>query len=453
MSEADAASRGSAIKLAAEAAGRVVNVGTTVLILRSLSLADWGIWGVAGSAAVIAAETADLGLQATAGRDLAAHRLGLVPVVRAKVALTVLTAALLPLLWWLSRLAAGDIGLGLFAPLLAYYTMSGWAELLGVAARMRGRPLHEAAIILCFRLALLAVVAAVVLRGGRLEILAWGHVAATLAPVLLASVLLARLPHADEPEMPVAALLRTAAPLGVNGFLALASVRIEWLALGRWAAGADEVGLFGSAQQLLLFLLVVPNAICAGAMPALTREALKRDGPVRERTALTLALLAVPAAVGLALVPQVVEVFGGQYRGAGPILRVLALSVPALFMNALLQHALIAAGRGARVARLTAVRVALAAILAVVLIPRAGVMGAAAGFVASELALLVLARRSCADAGFAVSVLRPLVRGVLLSMPMAAVLVFVSLVPLVQVAVGVLVYAATIAVAWWFRPR
>src|SRR5204862_4780987 len=118
------------------------------------------------------------------------------------------------------------------------------------------------------------------------------------------------------------------------------------------------------------------------------------------------------ASAGLWLVPEVVGViFGGDYHAAGSTLRVLALSVPVVFMNALLLHALIAVGRSGRVARLTALRTALAALLAAVLIPRAGAAGAALGFGLSELALTLLAWRSCRAAGFEVPVVRPLARG------------------------------------------
>ena len=58
-------------------------------------------------------------------------------------------------------------------------------------------------------------------------------------------------------------------------------------------------------------------------MPALTREALRGGEGVRRRTAGTMALVAAPAAVGLALVAGgvVALLFGGAYadgRGAAP---------------------------------------------------------------------------------------------------------------------------------------
>jgi O-antigen/teichoic acid export membrane protein len=189
-------------------------------------------------------------------------------------------------------------------------------------------------------------------------------------------------------------------------------------------------------------------------MPALTREALRGSGPVRARTALTLAALAVPAAAGLILVPDVLVVlFGARYAAAATTLRVLALGVPVLFINALLLHALIAAGHAGHVARLTAIRTALAAVAAAALVPRWGTIGAAAGFVFSELVLLVSAARTDAAAGFPIPIVAPLGWGLLLSAPMAVVLALVSVTPLAKVALGGAVYALTLAIALKRRPE
>ena len=84
-------------------------------------------------------------------------------------------------------------------------------------------------------------------------------------------------------------------------------------------------------------------------------------------------------------------------------------------MNAVLLHALIAAGRPRRVPALTALRVAAAAVLALALIPRLGATGAAWGFVASEFLLLWAASRACARARFAIPVASALAWGVSLA--------------------------------------
>ncbi|PYQ23297.1 MAG: hypothetical protein DMF79_04070 [Acidobacteria bacterium] len=199
------------------------------------------------------------------------------------------------------------------------------------------------------------------------------------------------------------------------------------------------------------FLNLVPSAVCAGAMPALTREALDGRGDgVRRRTAATVVFLAAPAAAGTVLVaPGLLGLlFGADYREAAPCLRILAVAVVPLFLNGVLVSALIAAGRGHWLPRLTAARVAVAAALAFALVPRFGGLGAAAGFLASELLLLLLATRACASAGFPVAVAAPAGRALLVTAPMAALVGLVASSLPVAVGLGLVAYGLTLALAW-----
>jgi O-antigen/teichoic acid export membrane protein len=147
---------------------------------------------------------------------------------------------------------------------------------------------------------------------------------------------------------------------------------------------------------------------------------------VRERTAWTLAFLAAPAAVGLALVAgPVARVLLGPgydaaaYAGTEAPLRLLALALPALFLNGLLLASLVAASRGPWLPRLTALRVLVALALALPLVTRAGGTGAALGIVIAEWLLLVLAARACRRAAFPIELLRPLAWAVAGALPMA----------------------------------
>jgi len=247
----------------------------------------------------------------------------------------------------------------------------------------------------------------------------------------------------------VGEVLRGSLPLAVNGGLALVALRVELLVVF-WARGSWEAGLFGAAVKIVEALNGVPSAIAAGAMPALTREAMQHgSSAVRARTAATAALLAVPAAAGLALLaPGVLLVLGQDYVGAAPALRVLAFAVVALYMNVVLLHSLIAAGRAAWLPRLTAVRVVFAAAVAFVAIPRWGVVAAAAGVLAAEVLLLALAARACRLAGFAVPLAAPLGVALAATLPMVAAVALLDGGTILAAVIGALVYTGTLALAW-----
>lgn len=458
-SEADAAARGSGIKLAAELTGRLLSLATSFLLAVGLGVEGFGTFAAASGVAVILAEAADLGLQGTAVRALVARTLGLRAMLRAKVILTAAVglAGLLLLAAgpYLERLPGG-LAPALLAPLVFYYALAGWTELLGVALRAEGRRAEEAAVILALRATLLVAAVGALRLGAGLVPMAWAHAASTL-PALFVSAFLARRAYhgldAGLPQPPPRAVLRTALPLAVNGGLALLSLRLELLVVF-FVRGAAESGLFGAALKVVESLNGIPNAVAAGAMPSLTREALQGLRVVRERVAGMMALLAVPGAAGLALsATGVVALLGESYQGAAAPLRVLALALVPLFMNTVLLQALIAAGHAGTLPRLTGVRVGLAAVLALALIPPLGAMGAAAGFLLSETVLTFVAARACARIGFAVPVSGPLARAAALAVPMAAVVAVGGRGLVVSVALGVATYTATLAAIWRLKPE
>lgn len=442
--EAAEATKGSAIKLGTELLARLIGLLTTLLLARRLGVTDFGLFGRLSVIAVVLAEAADLGLQGTASRALVARTLSLRGMTRAKLVISAVVAAL----------AAAALPVApVLVPLIFFFVLAGWSEFLGVALRARGNRVQESAVIFCLRAVGLLLVGGALFRGASLVGVAWAHALSAPPAIALGLLLLRRKPApAAPPDPPVRAILRESAPLAVNGGLALLSLRVEFLVLS-FLRGGRETGLFLAGLRVVEFLNLVPSAIAAGAMPALTREALRGDGPVRRRTAATLAFLGVPAAWGLALVaPGLLHLLFGEEYGAGaPSLRILAIALVPLFLNGLVVGALIAAGRADWLPRLTAVRLAVAAGLALVLVPAQGGVGAALGFLASELLLLFLGTRACQATRFPVAMRGPVARALVASLPMAVAVSFAPRLP-IAVGVGLAAYAATLLFLWKVRP-
>jgi O-antigen/teichoic acid export membrane protein len=468
--EATDATRGSGVRLAAEVGGRALSLATSFLIAVGLGVEAFGVYAALTGVAVILAEAGELGIQGTAQRALVARTFRLRDLVRAKIALGLLLvlaapvippavrgassllSALLPAAAWLS--AASHSGL-LLVGFVLYFALSGWSELFGVALRARGRRGQEAALILCLRACGLVAVATAIARASGLSGVAWAHVLSAVPPVVLGAFLVRRAYAGDAGDAPahgVRDVLRASWPLAVNGGLALLSLRVELLVIFG-LRGPREAGLFGAALKFVESLNAVPAAIAGGAMPALTREALRGSGLVRARTAATVALLAVPGAAGLALLaPGVSALLGPAYADAAAPLRVLAPALVALFMNTVLLHALIAAGRAETLPKLTALRVLAAAVFAFALVPPFGVTGAALGFLLSELLLGALAWRACASSRFPVPLAAPLALAGAVSLPMAAAVAWFGGGTVAAALLGAVVYGATLAVAWRMAP-
>lgn len=441
--EAREATRGSAVKLGAEVSSRGLQLVTTLLLARGLGASEFGAFGYLSALAVVAAEAADLGLHGTATRALVAGTLPLRGVVLSKLRLTS---------FFLVATFLAHPFVPLLTPLLLWFVGSGWAEILGVALRARGRRAQEAALLLVLRLLGLVLVAAVLGQGGAALACFWALGLSTL-PVILMGALLVRRAYAAAAPLPdpgMAAILRSSLPLAVNGGLALLSLRVELLVVS-FLRGDLEAGYFLAALQVVQVLnSTIPTSISAGAMPSLTREALAAGtvDAARRRTASTVALAAAPACLGLALVaPALTEkLYGTAYAPSALTLSVLALSLVPLFLNGFLTHALIAAERARLLPRLTGLRVVLAGLFAALLVPAAGGPGAALGFASSELVLVALGARAARAAGFPVRIARPTLLALAASLPMAAAVWPVRHDLLQAILVGVLAQGATLAV-------
>lgn len=448
LDEGREASVGSAVRLGAEAAARLLSLATTLLIARSLGPAEFGVFAACLAVAALASEAGDLGLQTTASRALVDGSLPLRGLLRAKLALSVLLC-----------LAAALLGAlhPVLAPLVLWVSLARWGEFFGVALRARGRRGREAAVLVCLRAAALAAVLLALQRGAGLVVLAWGLAGSSLLALGLGGALVARAwrsaPEEGAAGRGVAPSLRESLPLGVNGVLALLGLRVELLALVLLRSEA-EAGVFAAALKVVEFLVLVPSAIAAGAMPALTRDAARGASTARNRTAATAACLGVPAALGLALLaPSLVPlVFGAAFGGGAGPLRLLALALAPMFVNAALMHALVAAGQARLLPRLTAVRVTTALVLALPLVTAFGPSGGAAGFLVSEGVLLVLVSRAASRLSFPVPVASLLLRAAGASLPMLAVVALCQAGPVLAALLGAAVYGLTLGVLLRFRP-
>jgi O-antigen/teichoic acid export membrane protein len=449
--EAREASRGSAIKLAAEAASRLLGLATTLLLIRGLGASDFGAFGRLSVIALLLAELGELGIQILASRALVAGTLSLRSLVRARLVLAALLSA---------AALAGIAFAPALSPLVLWFALSGWGEFLGVALRCRGERVGEALLLLLLRGFGLGAVALALTAGAGLATLGWALVASTAPALAFGAWRLRRsAPGMAVADATVAAVMREALPLAIHGGLLLLSPRVEFLVLSL-LRGDRETGLFLAALRVFEFLNVIPAAVVAGAMPGLTREALRGQGSVRERTAWTLAFLAAPAACGLAVVAPTVArlLLGGGYEaeayaGTQAPLRLLALALPALFMNGLLQGTLVASGRTRILPRLTATRVLVALLLAVPLVRAAGGEGAAFGIAVAEWLLLALAARACARAGAPVPLARPLASALAASLPMTLAVWSVRERLELALPLGALVQLGVTAAAAWHARR
>ena len=435
------ASRGSAIRLAAEIVIRPSSIIATLWLTRSLGVAPFGLFVLALSIGLMIAELSDLGLNAVSVPLLVRDAGNLRALLRLKCVLTagvaLICVPLIPLVSWVS---------GVDAVVLTFCSIhflgASWIEIMGSSLRALGRRVDEAVVLFVFRFALVALVI-----GSPFGLTLPGAALSYAASVPLAIAYGMQRLHADwagprGPRLDDRAILGQALPMGVNGALAILSTRIELFFLKAFH-GEHLVGLFGGPLRIIDSLLTLPAAIAAGALPSLARDVVQGSRGAAQRTFGLVAWIGIPAAAGLALcAPDVLRVLGpGFVEGAG-LLRVLSMALFLCFANSALFSVLIGAGQTAVIPRLTAIRVGAAVVLSASLVPGLGAEGAGLSFTASEailFALLIRASRPHAH----IDVLRPVGWALVSCLPMAAVLLRWSMPLPAGVVIGAALFGLT----------
>jgi O-antigen/teichoic acid export membrane protein len=210
-----------------------------------------------------------------------------------------------------------------------------------------------------------------------------------------------------------------AAPLAVSAICLRLFDRIDIFALRLLGGSMENVAAYGVAQNLALAPALFGSALTPAVIAGLSYRLARGDRAGAQQlgaAALRAGFLVLPLALLAAgASPALIDLlFGAQYADAAPLFALLVVAAAAMLLIALASGVLVAAGRlrWTVVVTLPLLLVALAGHL--VMVPRAGAVGAAA--VTAGTALLGAAA-ACAAARFLVGTpipLATLVRGVTL---------------------------------------
>lgn len=387
-----------ATKLGSDVAGRLLLFALFALAARSLELADFGRYALALGVGLILAQLADAGLQLTLLRRLAAgtdaydagRALGTVLLARLAIALPL---SLVGVLFAVS-LGGSPLDIAAFLAIIGAAITLAFMDTLVQVFRSAERLDLEAAVGLFARGALAGMGIAALLIQPSLAGLALAHVLAAVMGVLLAGALAMRLVRPARPSgaADMVGALREGLPVAVAGAASLLMFRIDLVML-ELLRGLVDVATYGAAFRLFEATLLLPVAAMALVFPRLVRAATQRADLGRLVRGVTVGLggagAAVTAAVWLLGGALVALLYGPDFGAANVPLTVLGAAVPAMYVNAVLTHALIAVGRAWWQAAAMGVALLANVALNVVLIPDHGPTGAAAASVVAEVALLI----------------------------------------------------------------
>ncbi len=182
--------------------------------------------------------------------------------------------------------------------------------------------------------------------------------------------------------------LREVAPFALLLVLSTVYFKLDLLLVDA-VLGAAGTGPYGAALQFYAVALLVPDSAMAVLYPRLAarRRASGQGYAEATRAALRWVTLSlVPIGLGLfALADVVLRIaYGSHVPGAAPALRVLALSLPLHGANAALGQALMAGKLYRPTVGVVLAGLVAHALLCLVLLPRVGLVGAAASVIASS---------------------------------------------------------------------
>lgn len=373
--------------LAEQIGVNLIGLAVTVLVARSLGVADFGLYAYVISIAALAGMLGMMGLDGLLTRELVQH-----PEVEAETLGTVamlrlagygLGAALI-LLFGLSQaqhspqermlfvMAAGAIVLNALVPIMATW--------------FRARELSRPAALAALTAAGFGGGAKIALASAGIAALGVAHVgAASLALIL---ILYGYRSHNGpalqlwrfKPER-ARNLLNESMVLFIGSVLAMAYMNMDLLMV-RHLAGPEAAGSYAVPSRLVQAAHVVPAAISVALFPRQISAHAASDGSFEAQMRLGFSVVALIAyslilAAAVAGGPVVAIVFGPDWDSAGPLLLVLSLTLPLAFMRFIVTRWIILERQGYYLVCSEGLGALVNISLNFVLIPSMGVIGAA----------------------------------------------------------------------------
>ena len=436
-----------------EVVARLIGFAGTVYVARRLGADVYGVVAVAAAIVLYCSHIADYSIEVLGARAIAMDP-GAVdaltpPLVIARLAMAMLCIGALSFagLFFLPR----PDGVMLAVTSLTLLAVAGSTRFVFLGIE---RPAAVAAARVAGELLALALVVGLVHASADMAVVPLARVVGDGALVLILAVRLRALGYPLRlrgARAVVRPIFTSASPLVVHAILGLAIFNSDLLFL-RVLKDARTAGMYAAAYTLISFLLNLGVTYGNSLLPALAREGADDMEPAGQRVLFDHAMIqvltvALPvAAGGCVLAGGLMElVFGSRYSGAVPALQLLIWSIVAAWVRNVVQMGLIAHNRQAFVLR-TSVWSAVANLaLNLTLIPRYGMLGAAAATVATEILRTVVALVYSARIGLPFGVTQRMWRPVLASTAMAALLRFVPMPGvLVAMVAGMAVYGAVL---------
>jgi O-antigen/teichoic acid export membrane protein len=389
--------RGGGLRVAGYGAGALLTAVTSLLLLRYLSVEDFGVYVTVTSLVAIVAGLTEAGLGLVAQRDWIAapddgERREIVAAVVGMRLVATPVGVLVALGFGLAagydnRLLAGIAiaGVGLVIANVAS------ALTVPLVAQLRLGAVTAAD--LARSLAIMGTIAIVVVAGGSLAALFIAHIAGAIAMLAVTAAVLGGAamlrPSFDRTRWRT--LIVAAAPVAAATVVNVVYLRLLVILMSI-LADPVETGLFGTSYRILEVFAGIPVLMMGAAFPILA-HAGAADEPrlayaLQRMVEAGLLIAGLAVLVLVAAAEPIVLLLGDEeYRAAGPVLQIQALALVGAFLTQVYALGLVAIHRQRALVTVNVVALATALTSGLILIPLWDEKGAALAAVLGELTL------------------------------------------------------------------
>lgn len=382
--------------IAGQLANRALNFVAVAYAARVLGAEPFGAFAFAFAFVTIAFTFSDLGVNLLVGREYGrsadAERRGLLAALWYVKFCCIIGSAFLALA--LFAVLPTPIPIGLFWLVLAIVATDLVRDFFTAVARSVERGILEGIVLIVDGLLTAMLGTLFLYATGTVEGLAAGYALAGLCACLLSISLVRRygVPLFTRPDWRrMRTLLRTIWPFAGAAIMAVSFVQVDVLLLG-WLRGATEVGLYAPGSRIVQILLVLATLIGGAVLPALSRATGSEREALMRRMFTGFLALALPLTIGGIVLaqPLLVLLYGPAFAGGSGSFALLLIMFLAYGCAMLLDHLLLAANLQNRNFQLMAIAAAANVVLALVLIPRWGILGAAGASLGAQVLNLAL---------------------------------------------------------------
>src|SRR3989344_3399907 len=188
-------------------------------------------------------------------------------------------------------------------------------------------------------------------------------------------------------------IIKTTWPFVFITLIGVIMGNIDIYMLGIWK-NAGEIGLYASVQRIQQFIMIIPSTMAVAIFPLMSRLANSDNTQFRTTLEKTLSLImfaGIPISLGgIILADQLIPlIFGQDYLGAIPILRVLMLMLLSSFPLVLLSNAIFAYNRQKNLAPAYLLGIFANILFNLLLIPEFGAVGSTIATLASTATITI----------------------------------------------------------------